>query len=486
MYTLEQRQFAVDLWFEMYGTISLDDFVAELGWPTRPCLTNWIKKDPRYDPDRAQYNSKSLPTKLEIVRRLADGETYAAVAKDYGISRVSASKFYKMYAAGGASALIPQPTIRRAAMSKKPTVSNKPKQKAPFERPPKIPKNLPDDPEILKAIIGQLEMDNAILREVLDVLKADPGCDPNHLNSKEKAVIICNLENRFSVSALCSHLVIPRSTYYHALNALTKQTSTKRISKEVRDIFENEGMHVRGYRFIKAVLDKRLGHPTSEKIIRRCMREEGLGVIYTKKKRRYSSYKGEIDTAPINLLRTNTGKHIFSAAKPNEIWVSDITEFNLPDADKKVYLSAVIDLFDGKPVGWSTSTSPDAEFANASLLKACSTLKRQESPIIHTDRGCHYRWNVWKEICTNYALIRSMSRKGCSPDNAAMEGFFGRLKNEFFYGRDWRGVDQNSFMNMIDAWMNYYSKERLKAFRVAGKTIYDTIDGRRLRLGLTA
>lgn len=82
--------------------------------------------------------------------------------------------------------------------------------------------------------------------------------------------------------------------------------------------------------------------------------------------------------------------------------------------------------------------------------------------------------------------MRSMSRKGRSPDNAACEGFFGNLKNEFFRGRDWRGVTQEQFIAMLDWWMRRYSTERLKAFREGGRTVYDTIDGRRRRLGLAS
>ena len=79
-----------------------------------------------------------------------------------------------------------------------------------------------------------------------------------------------------------------------------------------------------------------------------------------------------------------------------------------------------------------------------------------------------------------------MSRKGSSPDNAAAEGFFGRLKNEFFYGRDWRGVSAEEFMGRLDGWMRFYGERRLKLFDDGEGKYYDTIDGRRRRLGLAA
>ena len=160
----------------------------------------------------------------------------------------------------------------------------------------------------------------------------------------------------------------------------------------------------------------------SEKVVRRIMREEGLTVSYAKKKARYSSYKGEISDAPENLVNRR-----FRAAAANELWLTDITEFGLPDG--KVYLSPILDCFDGGLPAWSIGTSPNAELANSSLEAACGMLREGQRPVTHSDRGCHYRWPGWIAICDENHLTRSMSKKGCSPDNSAMEGFFGRLKN---------------------------------------------------------
>ena len=85
-----------------------------------------------------------------------------------------------------------------------------------------------------------------------------------------------------------------------------------------------------------------------------------------------------------------------------------------------------------------------------------------EAPVIHSDRGCHYRWDEWIRICEEHGLIRSMSVKGCSPDNAAAEGFFGRLKNEFFYGRDWSGVGYEEFRERLSAYLTHYNETRIK------------------------
>jgi transposase InsO family protein len=158
----------------------------------------------------------------------------------------------------------------------------------------------------------------------------------------------------------------------------------------------------------------------SEKVVRRLMSEEKL-VVSATRNRRYSSYCGEIGPAPYNPLARE-----FTAALPNQKWLTDITEFQLPAG--KVWLSPVVDCFDGKVVSWSVGTRPDGELTNSMLESAIGTLGTDERPRIHSDRGGHYRWPGWLQRISVSGLTRSMSRKGCSPDNAACEEFFGRLK----------------------------------------------------------
>lgn len=126
------------------------------------------------------------------------------------------------------------------------------------------------------------------------------------------------------------------------------------------------------------------------------------------------------------------------------------------------YLSPILDCLDGKPVSWAISTSPNAELANGSPELAFERMLPDEHPVIHTDRGCHYRWPGWISICEANGLIRSMSKKACSPDNSAMEGLFGRLKNEFFFHRDWRGVSMEEFISMLNAYLVFYNEGCVK------------------------
>ncbi|MBS3987239.1 MAG: IS3 family transposase, partial [Erysipelothrix sp.] len=84
-----------------------------------------------------------------------------------------------------------------------------------------------------------------------------------------------------------------------------------------------------------------------------------------------------------------------------------------------------------------------------------------EKPVIHSDRGGHYRWLEWIEITERYGLTRSMSKKGCTADNSACEGFFGRMKNECFYDRDFSTFTMELFKNYINQYLNWYNYERI-------------------------
>jgi transposase InsO family protein len=209
-----------------------------------------------------------------------------------------------------------------------------------------------------------------------------------------------------------------------------------------------------GYRRIHAAL-ARGGEQVSEKVVRRLMKQEQL-VVTTARRRRYTSYQGELDPAPENLVNRD-----FHAARPNEKWLTDITEFQLPAG--KVYLSPIIDCFDGLVVSWSVSTRPDAELVNTMLDAAIETIAdSSERPVVHSDRGAHYRWPGWLSRMQSAQLARSMSRKGCSPDNSACEGFFGRLKNEMYYNRTWINTTANDFMQQLDSYIQWYNQHRIK------------------------
>lgn len=270
------------------------------------------------------------------------------------------------------------------------------------------------------------------------------------------------LRPKWALKEILAVVGMAKSSYDYARRARVREEGEDRrkARKAIVEAFEESG-GTYGYRRIYAQVNASGDQKVGEWTVRDIMGEEGLVARKAKRKKRYSSYEGEISEAPANLLRDERGRHDFSADKPNEVWITDVTEFHIPAG--KVYLSPIIDCFDGMPIGWTISRSPDAEMANSSLLKACEWLREGDHPAVHSDRGCHYRWPGWIAICDEHGLVRSMSRKGCSPDNSRAEGFFGRLKVEFFYGRDWSDVTLDEFADMLDAYMRWYRDVRIKS-----------------------
>lgn len=265
-------------------------------------------------------------------------------------------------------------------------------------------------------------------------------------------MLVNALREKYRLKELLDCLKMSKSSYCYQANAMRRPDKYGDLRTRVREIFSQvNGCY--GYRRIHSSI-KRSGITVSEKVVRCVMREENLRVACVKR-RKYSSYMGEISPAPENIIARN-----FHAEKPNEKWLTDITEFRIPAG--KVYLSPIIDCFDGMDVAWSIGTAPNAELVNTMLDEAASLLRKGEKPIVHSDRGIHYRWPGWLERMEKYCLTRSMSKKGCSPDNSACEGFFGRLKNEMFYDRSWDGVPLPQFIQMLDNYMHWHNEERIK------------------------
>ncbi len=325
---------------------------------------------------------------------------------------------------------------------------------------------LPDDPEELKRIIRDQQFEIDVTRAVVDIVKKDPGVDPRTLPNREKAMLVDALKRRsprYSTSYLASSLDLAPATFYYHRKRMGADPEAGLRERVRAACAENPAF---GYRRVKRLIDEgaQRGSGVSEKRIRRIMGREGLQPPRRRRCSRYSSYDAREDNgkrlpnAPLNA----DGSHSFAAERPNSLWLSDVTEFLLPSGER-VYLSPVLDCYDSSLPGWAISASEKAEdLTNPSLRRAAGKLREGDRCWIHTDRGGQYFSGGWIATAERFGLRRSMSRKGHSPDNARMEGFFGRLKMEFFDARDWEGVGAEEFMGRLDEWLVYYNEEREK------------------------
>ena len=453
-YPAEKKRAAVDYYLEHGKSIART--IRAMGYPSKQALASWIDElapdERRVRPNTQTRYYVSLEEKIQTVAELESRSgTAAEIAGRHNVSRTL-------------------PYIWRRQMLLE---DNVPAEESSYHRRRPVSKEyneLPDDLDELRSMLEttktelrrvQLELD--VRTATLEIIKKDPGTDPNRLTNREKAILVNSLRGTWKLRELLEAMDMAKSSYEYAANALIRPESEedRRIREAVAVAFGRNG-GTYGYRRILAELGETPDLPAvSEWKVRKSMRSQGLCACNPKRKRKYSSYVGEVSAAPENTCLNEDGTHDFSADGPNELWITDITEFRIPAG--KCYLSPILDCYDGMPISWSIGTSPNAKLANSSLIEACSQLKPDERPRLHSDRGGHYRWPEWVGICEEHGIKRSMSRKGHSPDNSRAEGFFGRLKVEFFYDRDWSNVTMDEFMSMLDGYMVWYRDERRKS-----------------------
>lgn len=347
-----------------------------------------------------------------------------------------------------------------------------------------------------EAELDRLRMECAVLREMLSDPKAG---DPARLSNRQKAELGERLRRDygFRLRRVTAFLRISKSSYEYERRALAApRRDDGALAARVARAFASLG-GMCGYRKVAACIragaDGEPPAPAPERRVRRAMREGGMSARGRRAGRRFSSYAGEVDGGrPANVpreravARREAGEdfrlaHDFSAGAPGELLVTDVTEFSLNGF--KAYLSPVIDCWDGCPVGFSVSAHPDGELCSSSLREALACLPAGSAPVARTDGGACYRTGRWKSALAAAGASRSMSRKGTCPDNARAEGFFGTLKQEFLYGREWAGVGREEFEGMLSGYMGWYVGRRPRRFREGGRARYETLAEHRRRLG---
>lgn len=422
------KRVAVDHYFEHGKCLSRT--CRALGYPSKELLAAWIDE---LEPGRRKVNRthrgfEDDDRENAVVRLVTRKESAQSIADDIGVKRATLYNWKRKLLGEEAPSTMPG---KKQDM----TIEELEAMKA-----------------ALEADIDKLELKRAVLEGTVELLGKGQGAEPRMLTNREKTILVESLRPAHKLRDLLEAVGLAKGSHRYQMAAMARPDKYADLRIRICEIFhDSRGRY--GYRRIHSVL-RAEGITVSEKVVSRIMAEEDLRACRPKK-RRYSSYKGEISDAPENLVKRN-----FHADAPNVIWLTDITEFSIPAG--KVYLSPIVDCFDGKVVASTMSTSPNAELVNTMLDDAAATLRDGEHPIGHNDRGCHYRWPGWIERCGRYGITRSMSRKGCSPDNSAMEGFFGRLKVEFFYGRDWKGWSIERFMEALGDYINWYNEKRVK------------------------
>ncbi|AVS47068.1 IS3 family transposase [Escherichia coli] len=299
-------------------------------------------------------------------------------------------------------------------------------------------------PEEMKNELRYLRAENAYLKAMQEHLleKKPPGAG-------EKTKVIRSLRCGHCQSDLLKAAGLARSTLYYQLSLQKAKDKYADVKQLIASIFhEHRGCY--GYRRIHCELQKR-GLKFSGKTVRKLMQQLGLKSPVRLKK--YRSYRGNMGLAAENILQRQ-----FKAEAPCEKWVTDITEFRA--GGQKLYLSPILDLFNGEIVAWETACRPTEELVKRMLNKGLESLAEGEKPLLHSDQGWQYRIKSYQSALADKGLVQSMSRKGNCLDNAVMENFFGHLKEEMYYRRDYRSVEE--LENAVNEYITYWNQKRIK------------------------
>lgn len=260
--------------------------------------------------------------------------------------------------------------------------------------------------------------------------------------------MIWELRHEHKISLLIEISGLPRATYYYHARRMGEADKDRKVKEQITNIYhENKGRV--GYRRITLELQNG-GMIINHKKVQRLMRQ--LGLICRVRMKKYRSYKGEVGAIAPNLLERN-----FEATKPNEKWVTDVTEFSL--FGQKRYLSVILDLYSRDLVSYTIYERPVLRMVTEMLDRALPKLPASCNLILHSDQGWHYQHKAYQRMLPK-GVRQSMSRKGNCLDNAVVENFFGILKSELLYLQNFDSLEH--FRAELVEYLDYYNNRRIK------------------------
>jgi len=266
-------------------------------------------------------------------------------------------------------------------------------------------------------------------------------------------------EEGFKLKDVLKVVGIPEATYHYHVDQLKKEDPDKALKELIRELFKkHEGKY--GYRRIHLELLGK-GYKVNHKKVQRIMRTIGLKCVKFTQKSRYNSYKGTVGKVAKNRLNRR-----FSTPIRLQKLVTDITEFKCT-GNEKLYLSPILDLYNSEVISYGISNKPTLDFTLKPLNRVIEIInnKAEYRTTIHSDQGWHYQHKKWVKTLKNNRIFQSMSRKATCADNAAMENFFGIMKQEMYYGEAL--ISYHELKLKIEKYIYYYNNERIKV-KLAG------------------
>ncbi|MBQ3774752.1 MAG: IS3 family transposase, partial [Ruminobacter sp.] len=263
-----------------------------------------------------------------------------------------------------------------------------------------------------------------------------------------------------------------RSDYYYTINKIDKDEKNQELTEKIKAIYA-EHKERYGYRRITMELARR-GVCANHKKVQRLMQKYKLKGITPRAK--YKSYKGDFNGTVKNLLLNkvvDTKKHKtyytrnFCTTAVNQKWTTDVSEFHI--AAGKLYLSPIMDMHNAEIVSFNISKSPNFTQTMDMLNQAFQKHQKLEGLILHSDQGWQYQMTPYHSMLREKGIIQSMSRKGNCYDNGIMENFFGKMKNEMFYGHEYEFSTLDELKDAMVKYIHYYNNNRIQE-KLKGRT----------------
>lgn len=250
---------------------------------------------------------------------------------------------------------------------------------------------------------------------------------------------------------MCKELGISRAAYYKWLHRVIPEDEkeNRKLAGLIKE-YDERFNHILGFRRMTSWINHFNHTNYSQKRVHRIMKKLNIHSVIRKKKKKYNPSTPE--TVAENMLQRD-----FYATAPNQKWATDVTEFKIPGEKKKLYLSAILDLYDRYPVAYAISCRNDNQLIFKTFDRAV-TLNPNARPVFHSDRGFQYTSRVFQNKLKKQEMGQSMSRVGHCIDNGPTEGFWGIIKTEMY--QLYEITDEASLRLSINDYIRFYSEER--------------------------
>ncbi|MCB6428181.1 IS3 family transposase, partial [Mediterraneibacter glycyrrhizinilyticus] len=270
------------------------------------------------------------------------------------------------------------------------------------------------------------------------------------------SILECTKQLGYPVEQACKILKVSRSAYYKWLNGSKSARETENIRiADIAEQIHNESPD-KGYRRIRDDLERYHDIKISDKrMLRICRKRDIKSTI------KYANNGCTRNSNNPQYIAENLLNREFHADKPNEKWLTDVTEFKWYEGIEvhKVYLSAILDLYDRRIVAYMVRDRNDNSLVFDTVDKAIAE-NPDAHPLFHSDRGFQYTNRVFHSKLEKAGMTQSMSRVAKCIDNGPMEGFWGIIKRERYYGKKF--MDKESLIEMIKNYIRYYNTKRLQ------------------------